>query len=167
MTRAQFAMAIRADEKWVENSARLLGKRLRYTADEARSVALIRVLSQEVGITLFRAAQLADEILKQSAVMKKTALVVGGAQTSSAAVSIDMARFYSTYAAALSAALDIGGPRRRGRRSGTRGRKGAVERAVRYGVDMDLLREGLRLSPLERLERLDENAAFLNAIRRT
>jgi hypothetical protein len=159
-------MAVLADEKWVENAAMLLRRRLRYTADEARWLGLVRLLNQEVGLTLFRASQLADEALKHSPGNDTKTVVVGRVENGSAGVSIDLPRFYSTYAASLSAALDMGGPRRRGRRSASSGKKGAVERATRYGVDTDLLREGLRLSPRERLERLDENAAFINAIRR-
>lgn len=165
MTRSQFATAILADEKWVENAGRLLGKRLRYTPAEALWLGLVRLLNQQIGLTLFRAAQLADEAVKEP--QDERWVVVGQEENSSAGIAIDIARFYSTYAAALSAALEMGGPRRRGRRSGARGRKGAVERATKYGVDTDLLREGLRLSARERLERLDENAAFINAIRRT
>jgi hypothetical protein len=163
MTRSQFALTVLADEKWVENAARILNMRLRYTADEARWVGLVRVLNQEVGLTLFRAASLADEAMKHPT--SERTVVVGRSENESAAVSIDMARFYSTYAAALSAALDLGGARRRGRRSIRPAKKGALERAARYGVDTDLLRAGLHLSPRKRLEQLDENAAFIKAIR--
>jgi hypothetical protein len=165
MTRSQFAMGVGADEKWVENAGRLLGKRLRYTTEEAVWLGLVRLLNQEVGLTLFRAARLADEALEHRP--SERWVVLGQDESGRAGVSIDIARFYSSHLAALSAALDMGGPRRRGRRSGARRKKGAVERAARYGVDIDLLREGLQLSPRERLERLDENAAFINAIRRT
>jgi hypothetical protein len=158
-------MAVLADEKWVENAARLLGKRLRYTPAEALWLGFVRLLNQKIGLTLFRSAQIADEALEQRP--HKRWIVLGRGEDGSTGVSIDIARFYSTYLAAMSTALDLGGPRRRGRRSVPRGKKGAIERARRYGVDTDLLREGLRLSPRERLERLDENAAFLNAIRHT
>jgi hypothetical protein len=164
MMRSQFALAVLADEKWVENTARLLHKRLRYTAEEARWLGLVRVLNQEVGLTLFRAAALTDEALRHPT--DEASVVVGRPENGSAGVLIDLARFYSTYAAALSAALDLGGARRRGRRSSVQKKNsGALERAERYGVDTGLLREGLRLSPRERLQKLDENAAFINAIR--
>jgi hypothetical protein len=157
-------MGVGADEKWVENAGRLLGKRLRYTPEEAVWLGLVRLLNQEVGLPLFRAARLADEALGHRP--SERWVVLGQNESGSAGVSIDIARFYSSHLAALSAALDMGGPRRRGRRR-AREKKGAVERAAQYGVDIDLLREGLRLSPRERLERLDQNAAFINAIRRT
>ena len=163
MTRSQFALAVLADEKWVENATRLLNKRLRYSAEEARWLGLVRVLNREVGLTLVRAAQLADEALRHP--MTEVSVVVGRGEDESAGVSIDLARFHSTHAAALSAALDMGGARRRGRRSTMPAKKGALDRAARYGVDTDLLRAGLHLSPRKRLEQLDENAAFIKAIR--
>lgn len=163
MTRSQFAMAVLADEKWVENAGRLMDKQFRYTAAEARWLGLVRVLNQEVGLTLFRAAELADEALRHAP--DEESVIVGRAG-GSAAVSIDLARFHSTYAAALSAALDLGGARRRGRpRANRRQKAGTLESAAQYGVDIDLLREGLRLSPRERLQQLDDNAAFVKAIR--
>lgn len=163
MTRSQFAMAVLADEKWVENAARLLNRRLKYNAEEALWLGLVRVLIQEVGLTLARAAQLADEALKHQ--MTERSVVVGRGEDESAGVSIDLARFHSTHAAALSAALDMGGHRRRGRRSTIPGRKGVLDKAERYGVDIGLLRAGLHVSPRKRLEQLDENAQFINAIR--
>lgn len=45
-------------------------------------------------------------------------------------------------------------------------RPGAVLlRAEKHGVDLSSLREGLRDSPGERLERLDQNAAFIGEMR--
>lgn len=163
MTRSQFALAVLADEKWVENAARLLNRRLRYNAGEARWLGLVRLLNQEVGLTLSRADQLADEALKHP--MSEASVIVGRGENGSAGIWIDLARFYSTYAAALSAALDMGGARRRGRRRTNPAPKGRLERAERYGVDIGLLRAGIHLSPRIRLEQLDENAAFISAIR--
>ena len=163
MTRSQFAIAVLADEKWVENAGRLMARQFRYTAEEARWLGLVRILNQEVGVTLSRAAELADEALRHEA--GEASVIVGNAG-GSAAVSIDLARFNSTYAAALSAALALGGARRRGRpRAKFPQKSRALDRARQYGVDIDLLREGLRLSPGERLQQLDDNAAFINAIR--
>jgi hypothetical protein len=164
MTRSQFAMAVMADEKWVENAGRLLGRQFRYTPAEARWLGLVHILNQEVGVTLSRAAQLASEALRNDA--KEGSVVLGRTARGSVGVSVDLGRFHSAYAAALSAAIDLGGSRRRGRRRpGLEGKTGALERAANYGVDIDLLREGLRLSRRERLERVDTNAAFARAIR--
>ena len=164
MTRAQFAMAVNADEKWVENAARLLNRRFTYTQAESVWLGLVHVMSQEVGVPLNRAVELADEAL--GLIDQRNEVVVGQSQTSSAAIVIDMLRFRSTHSAALSAALTLGGAKRRGRQRSQAKRKiNALNNASRYGVDLDLLREGLKLSPAERLGRADENAAFINAIR--
>jgi hypothetical protein len=164
MTRSQFAMAVLADEKWIENASRLLGRQFGYTAAEARWLGLVRVMNQEVGVTLSRAAELADEALRRD--VNEGPVVVGQTGEGGAGVSVDIARFHSTYAAALSAAIELGGARRRGRRRTNLERKtDALERAEDYGVDIDLLREGLRFSPRERLEQVDANAAFARAIR--
>ena len=163
MTRAQFALTVRGEEKWVENAARLLGRSFSYTAEEAVWLGLVRVFNQEVGLTLSRAAQLADEALGRDA--DEGVIQLGQSEQSNATISIDLSRHYSAHAASLSAALDMGGPKRRGRPLARVRRKvAALERASEYGVDLELLREGLRLTPAERLERLDQNAQFLNAI---
>jgi hypothetical protein len=163
MNRSQFAMAVLADEKWVENTGRLMARRFRYTAQEARWLGLVRILNQEVGLSLSRASELADEALRHPRVVGS---VIVGRAAGSAAISIDLGRYYSTYAAALSAALELGGARRRGRpRRAAAKRNRMLDRAAEYGVDLDLLREGLRLAPGERLQQLDDNAAFIRAMR--
>ena len=161
MTRSQFAWAILADEKWLENSARLLGLRLRYTRAEARWLGLVRLLSHEVGLPLEASGRFATEALRQPPHTKLA--VVGVEEDGDAGVSLYLARYHSTHSAALSAAMELGGARRRGRRRVAR--KRSVAAAARYGVDIDLLREGLKLSTKVRLERADENATFINALR--
>lgn len=164
MTRAQFAAAVRADEKWVENASLLLKRRFAYTAAEAHWLSLVRVLVEEVGLTLARSVHVADKALQLESSERKAVIAD---QDSTAGVAIDLARFHSTFAASLSAALDIGGPKRRGRtRARAKGKSIALQRAAEYGVDIDLLREGVRLTPQQRLQHLDENAAFLSAIRK-
>lgn len=183
MTRSQFARSVFAGEKWVENSARLLNLRLRYTAAEARWLGLVRVLNHEVGLTLGRAAELADEALRHRA--DQTDVLLGGQGDVSAAVTIDLARYHSAYIAAMSAALILGGARRRGRRAGhsgpprrtrkqagrvrpsTKGAVDALTKAASYGVDINLLREGLSISSADRLKQLDENAGFIDEMRRS
>lgn len=165
LTRSQFAAAALADEKWVENTARLLGQRLTYTSDEARRMGLVRLLTRELGVPVARAAEVAAVALDSAPGSRALAIPAG--PDSAATVVIDLARFYSTFAAALSAALNHGGPRRRGR-SPKRKRmqvREAMTAAESYGVDVSLLRESLERTPAERLARLDANAAFLNALR--
>jgi len=164
MTRAQFAAAARADEKWVENAGRLLGRRFRRTREESRWLGLVSVLSREVGITLDHAARLADEALAYQA--WEGTVVVGLSEDGVAGVSIDIGRYHSAWAAALSAAVENGGARQSGRpRPVFRNNTALIERAADYGVDIDLLRAGLRMRVSERLQALEENARFISAIR--
>jgi hypothetical protein len=164
LTRAQFAAAVRADEKWVENTSRALGRRLEYTPGEARWMGVVRLLADDFGIPVTRAAELADEALRhprESRVVSLTAVDDGAAT-----LVIDLARYHSTFAAALSAAISHGGARRRGRPPARRrGRRDPVGAAESYGVDLSLLREAIERSPAERLARLDANASFVSALR--
>ena len=65
MTRSQFAIAVMAPEKWVENAARLLKRRFRYTREESVWLGLVRELNFEAGLPLARAAEVADEALER------------------------------------------------------------------------------------------------------
>jgi hypothetical protein len=164
MTRSQFAMAVLADEKWVENTARLLKRQLRYTPAEARWLALVRQLHQDLGLTLSRSAELADEAFRYAP--DDRSVILGETEGGSVGIALDMGRFQSTFAASLSAALEFGGARRRGRpRASVKRKRDALDKASQYGVDLDLVRQGLELSVQERLERADANAAFINALR--
>ena len=165
LTRAQFGHVVGADEKWVENTARTLDRRLDYTPMEARWLGIVRILMRDFAITATRAAELADEVLRHPPATRS--LQLPGDADGVAVLSLDLARFNSSFAAALSAALHHGGPRRRGRPSnrGRPGKRDAVAAAERHGVDVSLLRTALAKSPSERLATLDANAAFLAAIR--
>ncbi|MDF2772995.1 MAG: hypothetical protein K0S86_2490 [Geminicoccaceae bacterium] len=165
LSRSQFAAVVGTDEKWVENAARALGRRLEYTPAEARWMGMIRLLARDLGIPVARAGELADDALRQPP--ETRALTLATSQDGAAALVVDLARYHSTFAAALSAAMNHGGPRRRGRRPPSRPARvrESVARAQTYGVDVSLLREALARSPAERLARLDANAAFLNALR--
>jgi hypothetical protein len=165
LTRAQFAAAVRADEKWVENASRALGRRLSYTPDEARQMGVVRLLAAEFGIPIVRAGELASEALRHPPETRALALTTSA--DGAATLTIDLARYHSAFAAALSAAVTHGGGRRRGRPPSKRqNRRGAVRVAQSHGVDVSLLREALRQSPAERLARLDANASFLQALRK-
>ncbi len=168
MTRSQFAMAVGADDKWVENTARLLRRRLKYTPLESVWLGLVRVFNQDVGLTLARSDELAREALGSQP--RASTLVLGTTVSSVAGVSVEMARFYSSHAASLSAALEFGGEKRRGRPRPLRPRRGkqaALDHAARYGVDIGLLREGLKIPVAERLRIADENAAFVAEMQRS
>lgn len=167
MTRAQFARSVDADEKWVENSAALLNRRMAYTPQEACWFGLVRLLTRNFEIPVARAATLADRALGESPAAR--AVHLAGSEDESTFLVLDLARYYSSFTTRLSAALHHAGPARLGRpRSSARRReRDPIARAEAYGVDLTLLREGLRLSPAERLSRLDANVAFLRALRPT
>ena len=165
MTRSQFALAVGASEKWVENAGRLLGRKFRLSIEQSVWLGLVRTLNQDLEIPLMRAAMLADEAVGIGA--EDRPLVVGRSDSTAVGISIDMPRYRSSHAVALSAALTLGGPRRRGRQGvQSKGKSHAIEKARRYGVDIDLLREGLKLSRAQRLEQLDANAQFVRSIRK-
>jgi hypothetical protein len=165
MTRAQFARAIRGDEKWVENTGRALGRRLTYTLGEARWMGLVRLLAHDLGFSVSRAAELATVALQHPPETRALAL----AETDDGSVStvIDLARYHSTHSAALSAALHHGGPRQRGRpAAGSRRRpRHPIAAAEAYGVDVSLLRDAVSRPSADRLARLDANASFVRSIR--
>ena len=164
MTRSQFALSVQATDKWVENTGRLLGRRFKLSLEESVWLGLVRTLNQDLEIPLTKAATLADEAL---GIHGDGPVVVGRSDENAVGISIDMPRYRSSHAASTSAALALGGPRRRGRQSvRSKGKSDAIDKARRYGVDIDLLREGLKLSRTERLEQLDANAQFTRSIRK-
>ncbi|HZK78483.1 MAG TPA: hypothetical protein VFC35_06195 [Gemmatimonadaceae bacterium] len=180
MTRQQFALAVNADEKWIENTARLLGLALTYSQREARWMGLVRMFDHDIGLTLKRSAALATEAIRHPEQAREVRL--GETPSGAAAIVVDLARYHSAHNAALSAALTLAGPRKRGRpsaanralsnsRSAVRERPVEVTtwdvlaRAKAYGVDLSALRDGLNETPAERLERLEDNSRFIAEMR--
>ena len=165
LTRSQFGAATHADEKWIENTARILRLRLTYSADQARWMGLVCLLAQQLKVPLLRAATLADELGGHAPDARSVSI---GETDGPIAIVVDLARYHSTFAASLSAAIHHGGPRRRGRPAKTprpRGRK-AIANAASYGVDLTLVRESMARKPAERLAQLDANASFLRGLKR-
>ncbi len=113
MTFEQMAIATRSDPAWLHNASRLIGRRLHRTPNGARWWALVRVLSHELGLSLKRAAEAADAVLRPGVAPNRIRLAA--TKDGSAALQIDLERFFSTANASLSAAYRLGGPRRRGR----------------------------------------------------
>lgn len=163
MTLAEFAMVVGADPKWIHNTSRLLGRRFRRTVEEARWLRLVRLFQDTFDMSLAGAGTLATlALVREDA---STPSVIAAAPDGGAQVVIDRERLESSFAAALAAARAFAGPRQRGRRPLRRGGD-PIAAARAYGVDTGLLRSSLALTPAERLERLDQNAQFLNAVHR-
>jgi hypothetical protein len=161
MTLAQFAIAVGAHPKWVQNAAALLELDLGYTADEARRLGLVKLLHEELGLTLGRSWDIAVRALEIGGV-EATAF---GTPDGVVRLLVDVERYLSDFAARLSLARTHYEPRPRGRPPRRRART-AVERARRHGLDIGLLRDSLRLTPAERLRRLDTNREFVRALGR-
>jgi hypothetical protein len=164
MTLHQFAAAVGASPKWIQNTSRLLKRAFRHTPEEARWLRLVRLLQERFDLSLARAAELAAQALAAPASERPVRL--SATPDDSAELLIDVARCDSSFAAALAAALTFHGPKQRGQGRWTRPRRGNMLRAAEaHGVDLSLLRASLALTADERLRRLDENAAFVRSLR--
>jgi hypothetical protein len=163
MTARQTAAAAAADLKWLTNSASLLHRALRYTADQAKWWGLVRLLVEELGLSLKAAAETATTALRAN---HSSSPVRAKADASgSAALVVDLPLYESIFLGNLSRALVHETPRRRGRVRHTAGRD-AVRVARDYGIDISLVRSALQRTPAERLALLEANAAFVRGMRR-
>lgn len=157
MTPSQFSLACGVDPRWVRNAARILGWSLRHTVEEARHVGLVRRLQEDLRVPLETADRLASEALSSDG--PEHAVVEAG---EIARVVVDVRRYLSDFSVRLARAMAHDEPCRRRFRVG---QPGAVERARRHGLDVGLLRSSLKLTPAERIRRLDENMEFVRALR--
>lgn len=164
MTANQLAVAAGAEIKWLVNSAALLRKRLRYTARDAKWWGLVRLLTENPGLSLKAAAEAATSALKPGDLASRRA--VSADASHSASVLIDLARYGSIFLANLSRALLYDTPKRKGRPPRRVPPRAAVRSALDYGVDLGLVRSALARSPAERLALLEANVAFVKAVRR-
>ena len=156
------AVAAAADLKWLTNSAALLGRPLRNSPQAARWWGLVKLLVDDLGLSLKSAAATASTALL--GLDSGAAVRAAGDPSESATVVVDLPRYQSIFLGNLSRALVHETPRRRGRRAA--GRVDSIAAARRYGVDIDLVRAALARSPAERLALLEDNAAFLRNMRR-
>ena len=132
----------------------------------SRDAAFTFLAARDPATGFPRAAELATHALRHPPETRSLPLAVS--DEGAATLVIDLARYHSIYAAALSTAINHGGPRRRGRRPPTSRARGRdpVAAAHAYGVDVSLLRAALARTLVERLARLDANAGFLSGLRR-
>ncbi|HEX6628018.1 MAG TPA: hypothetical protein VF105_08695 [Gemmatimonadaceae bacterium] len=161
MTAHQTAVAAAADLKWLTNSASLLRRRLRYSAEAARWWGLVHVLVDELGLTLKAAADAATTALRPRAFAAAPARTDNAG---AARIEVDLQRYDSIFLANLSRALIQETPRRRGRLSKIE--RDAIAAARRYGIDTGLLQTALERTPAERLALLETNVEFVRAARR-
>lgn len=162
MTARQLAIAAGADTKWVLNSAALLRRRVRHTLADARWWGLLRMLTESLGLPLRAAADAATRSLRSGASANEIA--VSADPSGSASILVDLRRYQSVFLGNLSRALVHETPKRRGRPSRSRG-PGAIDSALRHGVDLGLVQAALQRTPAERLKMLEANARFIREMR--
>jgi len=160
MTLGQFAVAVGAPKRWVQNAYAVLHLPARYNEARARRLAFARMVKQACGMPLSWAYQLAEHALAAWPAQK---LWTHRGPDGAVVVSVELERFLSDFAARLSLARSYYAERRRGRPRRRRG----VALAKWYGVDMSLLGSSLRRTTDERLRSLDANVEFLKSMRLT
>ena len=163
MMRSHFAIAVGAPPKWIDNALRQLDRATANTPDEARWLGLVHTLHTDVECSLRMAAALADQVLDKRNTERFVHLSVGEEQRFE--VVVDLWRDHTIHLARLSLALERPVTERRGRPRAKSTRGLVRERAAAYGVDVARLEEGRHRTVEQRLTRLDENIAFLNAAR--
>ena len=163
MQRSQFALAVGADPKWVDNARRQLGRATRNTPKEARWLGIVHELHAGLKCSLTEAAAYADKALAGSGTEQCVRLAVGESQR--VEIVFDARRDLTIHLARLSLALERPPVERRGRPALKPRRDRVRERAAAYGVDISRLEDGRHRTVEERLARLDENVAFIRAAR--
>jgi len=144
----------------VQNARAALGLRKRYDLEGARRLGLARLLSQATHMPLRRAYGVAGKALQSWPERKEWA---GENPDGSVRIVVDVERYLSAFATRLSLSRTYYLERRRGRPP-NRVRE-PIAAAKAYGVDVSLLQESLKLTPEERVQRLDENVTFLKSVR--
>jgi hypothetical protein len=163
MTLGQFAIAAGSEAKWVLNSAALLRRRVRRTPADAKWWGLLRLLTETMGLPLQAAAGAATSALRGDLAAGPIAVIAD--PSGSASLLVDLRRYESMFLINLSRALVQETPRRRGRTARPNEGQVAVDSALRYGVDISLVRAALTRTPAERLDMLEANAAFIREMR--
>ena len=160
MTLGQFATAVGAPKRWVQNAFQALGLPAVYTEPLARRLAFAKAVKEACGMPLRRVFPLAEEALACWPADRTWEL---REPDGAVRVVIDLERFLSSYAVRLSLSRTFYAERRRGRPRKRRLRGLAL--AKWYGVDVSLLVESLKRTPEERLRLLDEAREFFTMAR--
>ncbi len=159
MKLGEYAVAVGAPKRWVQNARAALAERGPYTEPGARRLALAKLVKETCGMPLRAAYPLAGAALAAWPAQRTWSHPPGDGAGS---VTVDLEWFLSDYAARLSLSRSFYGERRRGRPRKRRG----VALAKWYGVDVTLLEESLKLTPAQRLQRLEDAVAFYRSARR-
>jgi len=160
ITLGQFATAVGAPKRWVQNAFQALGLPAVYTEPLARRLAFAKAVKEACGMPLRRAFPFAEEALARWPRYKTWDLMD---PDGAIRVVIDLERFLSDYAVRLSLSRSYYAEKRRGRPRKRKLRGLAL--AKWYGVDVSLLVESLKRTPEERLRQLDEAREFFATAR--
>ena len=162
MTPVQIANIAGTGRKWIQNARRLLARLASDDTRDARWLGLAYTFHTTLDCSLRQAASLAD--LALATPLDQQWLRVEADAAGRVALVIDLWRDHSIYLARLAYVLATPVVERRGRPTTRRRvRQSLTARAVAYGVDISRLSAGLHRTVAERLQRLDDNAAFLAA----
>jgi hypothetical protein len=162
MTLGQFAVAVGASPRWVQNARAVLGSRDAYSREGAKHLGLARTISDCTGMPLVRAYGCAREALGAGPETREWALAN---EDGSVRVAVDLERYLSAFATRLSTAMTSYTERVRGRRAPRP--RDALTAARAHGVDTTLFADSLSRTPAERLARLDQMSEFFRAARIT
>ena len=160
MTLGEFSTAVGAPKRWIQNAMAVLDLPTEYTVEGAKRLSFARALNAACRMALVDAYPLAAEALAAWPVSKTWRLEGPDPVVS---VTVDLERFLSNFAVRLSLSRSYYAERKRGRPSKRRRR--GIAGAREYGVDISLLKEALKLTPEERLQRLEDTLEFLQSVR--
>jgi hypothetical protein len=162
MTLGQFAVAVGAPKRWVQNAFQALGRPAAYTEPLARRLAFAKAVKEACGMPLRRAFPLAERALARWPAHHTWEV---REPDGAVRVVLDLERFLSDYAVRLSLSRTCYEEKRRGRPR-KRKRRG-LALAKWWGVDISLLQESLKRTPEERLRTLEAAAEFFRLARVT
>ena len=162
MTLGQYATAVGAPPRRVQNARGVLRLRGRYDERGACELGLALTIADATGMPIVRAWPAARSALAAWPDAREWAC---GAEDGSVRVVIDLERYQSAFTARLSLARESYAERRRGRPRARARNPIAAARA--YGIDLTLIDESMELSPAQRLRRMDEMSEFFRMVRLT
>jgi hypothetical protein len=160
MTLGQFATAVGAPPRWVQNARAVLRLRGRYDDDGAKRLGLARTLADATGLPLVRAYALARAALAAPTAGREW---THGNADGSVRIVVDLQRYLAAFSVRLSLARASYTERTPGRRSPRP--RDPMHAARRRGVDVTLFDETLKLTPAARLRRMDQMSEFFRAAR--
>jgi hypothetical protein len=163
LTKRQFAAAVGASEKWVDNACRILELPAIRDEPSARRLAAVHEIAHPFGMRLDCAAALATQALALDPRSGRT--VIGSHSQCVARLVFDVQRFHSRFGVAFAAAL-LQRPHRPGRPAprfprGARSRPAILTAAAAKGVDVQLIRSLAFATPGQRFNTLGNGARAL------